>query len=320
MSEIDNLIIIKGGSFDEVKNALNQWIFAYLEDLQDGLTFEIYKNGDRNFIVKADHQLDNQFFFLLIEYLYRSEEIKDDIQIEGFTTGKNDDILKDKLLSVYMPTDADCKDHDFVMVTSSDGKNYKIDLSGKITELNITRHYKQPDDLTLQYPEIVTFRKSDYSEEIKNRAEWRIGKRFKPIAIIAFAILFLERIFFAEVYPEFLLYFGFGLFFWFISDYRMLQSDRYYIYCLSISIAFCIYCMILKQGLTNTLLVTFGALAPMSLLIIQYPARRIFKSLCNREPVIDRSVKTFADIAYSMLLFFSPLALLWILIYFSEQK
>jgi len=78
--------------------------------------------------------------------------------------------------------------------------------------------------------------------------------------------------------------------------------------------------MILKQDLTNTLLVTFGALAPMSMLIIQYPARRIFKSLCNREPVIDRSVKTFADIVYSMLLFFSPFALLWILIYFSEQK
>ena len=39
---MDNLIIAKGASRNDIEKVLQQWISDYIDSLQDGLTFEIY--------------------------------------------------------------------------------------------------------------------------------------------------------------------------------------------------------------------------------------------------------------------------------------
>jgi len=301
---IDNFITINGGNYDDIKKSLKDWIDLYSESLQAGLIFELYKSEENSYIIKVDNRLDNERFFYLVNYLKYPVDVEYELNIEGFTTGKDDNVLKGKKLLVYLsPNDTD---YDNVFVITNENKNYKVDFGGKITEVNETNTFKHPIDTVLKNPEvfktIVEGKKIENPEHRLGWFWWNIGKRFKVIFLVFLGLFAIAHIFY-PIYKkdfEFILFlFGWGLCGWFLYDYKMLQSDKHYIYCFLISIIFGGYC-VLRFELFG--IIFFTALYPLLLLATQKPARLIFKSLMRREPIFETPPPTVADGVYMLVL------------------
>lgn len=299
----DNLIIIKGGAYNDIKKALRQWIELYSKDLQDDLTFQLFKNGHGKHIIQADKRLDNERFFYLINYLNYPEEIEYKIDIEGFTTGKEKNQLKDKELLVYIsPTD---KEYDNVHVTTSENENFKVDFGGKITETRERRFFNYPTDLNLEYPETIIISRKEIVQKKEKANQNRLDKRFKILSIIAVSLILTVIIvsqFDPLLFREFSFFLGMGIGVWFFTDYKMLQSDRHYFYSFGIAVVYLIF-VLLNNGEFDKRVLDYGALYPLTLLLVQKPARLIFKAILKREPVIDRPPPTFWDGVYIIILF-----------------
>lgn len=299
----ENLIIIKGGAYNDIKKALRQWIDLYSRDLEDDLTFQIFKNGRGNHIIRADKRLDNERFFYLVNYLNYPEEIEYTINIEGYTKGKDKNQLKDKDLLLYIsPTD---KEYDNVFVTTSENENFKIDFGGKITETSDRRLFDYPTNLILEYPEIIKINRKEIEHKEEKINEKSIDERFKIIATIGVSLTLIGIIINQtdpQIFRNFSFFLGMGIGVWFFSDYKMLQSNRHYLYSLGIAVAYLLF-IIINNGDFSKSVLDYGALYPLTLLIIQKPARLIFKTSLNREPVVDRPPPTFWDGVYMIILF-----------------
>lgn len=301
--KIENLILINGGSYNDIKKALRQWIDLYSKDLKDGLTFQLYKNGNENYIIQADERLDNERFYFLVNYLDYPEGINYKINIEGYTIGKDNNILKNKELLVYIsPTD---KEFDNVFVTTSDNKNFKVDFGGKITETRDKRLFKYPPDLLLENPETLTNNRKEIQQKEEKSNVKSIDKRFNILATIVFSLTLIGIILNQtnpHIFLKFSFFLGMGIGFWFFWDYKMLQSNRHYFYSLGIAIAYLLF-FIINNGDFDKSVLDYGASYPLTFLIIQKPARLIFKMALNREPVVDKPIPTFWDGVYIIILF-----------------
>lgn len=300
----ENLIIIKGGEYNDIKKALKQWVDLYSSDLQNGLTFQLYKNGHGNHIIQADKRLDNERFYYLINYLNYPEEIEYNIDIEGFTIGKEDNQLQGKILLVYIsPTD---KEYDNVYVTTSENKNFKIYFGGKITETSENRGLNYPIDFKLGNSETITVNRKEITQKEKKTSETRLNKRFKVLALITVSLvligIFINQ-FDPQAFRKFSLILGLGIGAWFFTDYKALQSDKLYIYCLGIAIGYLLFILKLNDEFNKSIL-NYGALYPLTLLLVQKPTRLIYKAILKREPVVDRPPPTFWDGIYMIILFF----------------
>ncbi len=265
----DNLILINGGAYNDIKKALRQWIDLYSKDLQDDLTFQIFKNGRGNHLIQADKRLDNERFFYLVNYLNYPENIEYKIDIEGYTKGKDKNELINKDLLVYIsPTD---KEYDNVFVATSDNKNFKVDFGGKITETRDKRLFKYPPDTLLKNPETLTNNRKEIQQKEEKSNVKSIDKRFNILATIAFSLTLIGIILNQTsplIFIKFSFFLGLGIGVWFFSDYKMLQSDRHYFYCLGIAIAYLLF-IITNNGDFNKSVLDYGALYPLTLLIIQ---------------------------------------------------
>lgn len=302
---IDNFIVIKGGTYSDIKKALIQWIELYSKDLQDDFTFKLFKNGHEKYIIQADKRLDNERFYFLINYLNYPEGIEYKIDIEGFTTGRAENKLKNKNLLIYISlTDTDI---DNVFVTTSDEENFKIDFGGKITGTHETKSFILPTDLRLEKPDIFTVNKKDLSKEEHVIDKSNIDKRFKFITLFALSLILISlivSIYNTAAFLKFTFFVGMGISLWFFGDYKMLQLNKYYFYCLLISLAFLGYAILVRQVLNFNIKITdLGALYPLTLLVIQKPARLIYIYFLKREPVVDKPIPTFWDGVYTILLF-----------------
>jgi hypothetical protein len=299
------LIIIKGGSYNDIKKALRQWVDLYSKDLQDGLTFLLFNNGSGNYIIQADKRLGNERFYYLINYLKYPEGIEYRIDIEGYTTGKDKNQLKDKELLVYIsPTD---KEYDNVLVTTSENENFKVDFGGKITVTREMKIFNYPTDLNMEYPETIKVSRQEIVQKEEKVNEIRLKKRFKILALSAVSLVLIGIIinqFDPQVFRKFSFFLGMGIGLWFFADYKMLQSDKLYIYCLGIAIGY-LFFIITNNGEFNKVILDYGALYPLTVLLIQKPTRLIYKATLNREPVIDRPPPTFWDGVYTIILFFA---------------
>ncbi|WP_417603135.1 hypothetical protein [Owenweeksia hongkongensis] len=304
---IENLITIRGGAYSDVKKALKQWIALYSKDLEDGLAFQIYKKGRGNHIIQADKRLDNERFFYLVNYLHYPEGIEYKIDIQGFTIGKGKNILKGENLLVYISSKDKAGDN--VFVTTETGQNFKVDFGRGISKATESTIFNIPDNLTFENAEVFTVDKKFATHERQVEQEGHIKKRFKRVSIITLGLLLVSLVLLfygKEVFVQFNLILGIMLGVWFFSDYKMLQSSKYYIYSLFVALIFLLYGIFANGELSNSVdLIELGVLFPISLLIVQRPARLIFKFLLKREPVVDRPVPTFWDGVYTLLLFLS---------------
>lgn len=308
----ENLIILKGGTYNDIKKALRQWIELYSKDLEDGLTFQVYKHRHGNHIIQADKRLDNEKFYFLINYLKYPEGIKYKIEIEGFAIGKENNILQGKTLMVYLSSSD--KDYDNVFVTTSENENFKVDFSGRIIETREKKTLNFPTDLNMEYPEIIKVcnKEIDKKEEINKN---RLDKRFKIISLIVVSLLALSLIinlYDKQAFIKFSFFLGMGIGLWFFADYKMLQSNKLYLYCLGISVAYLLYAVRIN-GEFNKDILEYGALYPLIVLLVQKPIRLMYKAILNREPVVDRPPPTFWDGVYTIVLFFGLAALPFII-------
>ncbi len=301
----ENLIIIKGGSYFEIKKALGQWIKLYSKELQNDLAFQLFKKGDREHLILADKRLNNLNFFYLVNYLNYPEGIDYKIDIEAFTVGKDNNQLKDKKILVFIPQ-TDTK-FDNVLVTTNENENYKVDFSGKITQTEIIKSFSEPIDLILENPETLKVNIKVIVKKNKNLNENIISKRFKILSVITVSMTVIGIIinrFDHQLFREFSFLLGMGIGLWFFTDYKMLQINRFYNYSFGIAIGYLFFVLSINLEFYKSILY-FGVLHPLTLLLLQKPTRLIYKATLNREPVIERPPPTFWDGIYTIILLIS---------------
>lgn len=308
----NNLIIINGGAYNEIKKALRQWIDLYSEQIQSDLDFKIYKNGKGNHIIQADERLDNESFFYLVNYLKYPEGIEYNIDIEGYTTGEEKKLKSKRLLVYISPND---KDYDNVFVITNENENYKVEFGGKITETNENKLYRIPQDFSLDTPEILKVEKREIKNNGEIKTEGKIDNRFKILSILATILFFATILFYFiskddELFQKSTYFLGLGIWLWFYSDYEMLRIDKFYIRSFFIALAFSIYGISLFNyfGDNANILMYLGSMSPLTLIILQRPIRKLYISQLKREPEIDRHGK-FADVIYSLFLMLSSIIL-----------
>jgi hypothetical protein len=309
----ENLIIIKGGAYNDIKKALRQWIELYSKELEEGLTFQLFKNGRGNHIIKVDDRIDNERFYYLINYLNYPEGIDYKIDIKGFTLGKENNKLRGKKLLVY--NSLSDKEYDNVFVTTSENENFKVDFGGKITETRERRIFIIPTAINMEYPETIKINRKKIALKKDKLNVTSLEKRFKIFSLIAFGLLIIGIIinqFDTEIFIKYSFFLGTGTGVWFFADYKMLQSDKLYLYSLGIAIGYLIF-IVIFIGEFNKEILAHGALYPITFLIIQKPTRLLYKAIFNREPVVDRPPPTFWDIVYIMILYMALLILPYII-------
>ena len=154
---INNLILIKGDTYSQIKRLLQQWAELYANDI----SFEFYRLKDDSFAIKADDKLDNDRFNCLINYFDYPENDDYELDIKGYTTALNINGLCDvedlrgKKLMIYLSEED--TEFDNVYAVTESNENYKIDFIGTITYVDSIMTYQCPDvDLT-SLPEIIHF-------------------------------------------------------------------------------------------------------------------------------------------------------------------
>jgi hypothetical protein len=306
----DNLILIKGGSYNDIKKALRQWIELYSKDLQDGLTFQLYKNGSENHIIQADERLDNERFYYLVNYLSYPEEIEYKIDIEGYTTGKDTNKLKHKELLVYIsPSD---KEFDNIFVTTSENETYKVDFGGRITEEQEFKNYSYPTNLNLVLSEIITVQnKQDLNKQTERPID-KLENRFKIISVVIF-FTFVLNFFLFQAVDDFLTVnyvVAFLVWAWLSFDYKILQVDKLYFSSVGLGLAIFIYGLFLNEKFgENTPMFKSFTTMPIFLLIIQRPLRLAFIIVMKREPKVENPSPTFADFVYNFILWMTTITI-----------
>lgn len=313
----ENLIFIKGGAYNDIKKALRQWIDLYAKDLQVGLAFLLYKNGRGNHVIQVDKNLDNTRFFFLVNYLKYPENIDYNVEVEGFTLGKDDNIFKGEKLLVYISlTDTE---GDNVFVTTAKNKHYKFDFGGKIVESREKKRYLVPNSTSMEYAETLKVRQKVKTKSFKNKdlLKNEIEIRFKLISSIIALFMFIGLIiqkFNPQIFKEYGFIFGMGIGLWFFVDYKMLQFNKLYIYSLGIAFCFLLYILFYHGSFDDNVL-DYGALYPISFLLIQKPTRFFFMLVFKREPVINKPILTFGDGLYMIVLFIGLVVFPFILIH-----
>lgn len=307
---IDNLIIIKNGTYTEVKKALQEWINLYDENLTEGLTFQLFNNGQGNFLIQADKDLDNERFYFLVNYLHFPIGIDYEIGLEGFTIGKDNDILKGKNLQVYIS--ATDTDYDNVFVTTSENQNYKVDFGGKISQVQERKTYSPPTHLEFGISESLSIQKKEKFRLKRETDIEKLEKRFTIISAITIFIFGFAYVFFQndKSFLKINSFISTGVFVWLLHDYKLLQVTKLYFKALAIGLAIFGYTYLLQhlsedKNLEPTFM--FASKMPILLLIVQRPLRFTFKQIMKREPVVDNPAPSVADLVYILILWMASI-------------
>ena len=247
----------------------------------------------------------------MVNYLNYPEGIEYKVDIEGFTTGQDKNKLSNKELLVYI-SQSD-KEFDNVFVTTSENENFKVDFGGRITEGRERKTYSYPNDINLGLSESIKVQnKQELNRQTESSTD-NLQKRFKIISLIAiilFISIFLTYSITQDVvlFHKLTFYFGMGIWLWFFSDFEMLERLYLYKWCFIVSILYGVYAIFLNNhfGDLDSIDLYFGALHPLTLLIIQKPLRHLYKTIFHREPKVDKHGK-FADLVYTLILFLSSL-------------
>ena len=134
----EKIIIIKGGSYNDVKKALRQWIDLYLDNPSDDFRLELYKNGRGRHIVKVDQRVKNDLFFYLVNYLKYPEGIEYNVDIEGFTTGEANSNLDDQELLVYISENDKEYDNVYIAYKVLFKREPEVNRNGKFADVIYT--------------------------------------------------------------------------------------------------------------------------------------------------------------------------------------
>ena len=309
---MENFIVIRDSSYNDIKKALLQWIELYTDDLTIEVIFELYKINDETFLIKVDKRIENEDFNYLVNYLCYPEDFDYTFNTEGYTVAKNTELYPSEIigkkLQIYVP--GDDKEYDIVYAQTEDHEVYKIEFRGKVHKITDLKAFNYPkiDVGQLSKPEKIKLSKVDIKEKQKKTEIANIEKRFKIIPIVIGFILLLNilSLFVIEnnciaTITSNLLIVGLGV--WFYGDYKMLQINKYYNFCILFAISILVYANIIDYFLPyRTDFMKPASAGPLSLLIFQKPLRLFFIRLFKREPIVDKFDTTYLDYFYMVIL------------------
>jgi len=314
MTKQDNIIIIEGGSYINVKKALKDWINLYVESIDPDVEFELYNDGGARHIIKIENNLSNELFNYLVNYLEYPEGINYKVTVEGYTVANDKHIYpKDcinKYIQVFIPEND--REHENVFVASEDNGVYKIDFGGTVSKIESDKKFTkfEFDFSDLMPSEKVKADKTEkYQKEITEEESKRISGRIKIVSIIVFSLFILSFYFIQNTHNFILINYAmsFGVSCWFFFDYRMLQDNTNYLKLVFISLLILLYGHFATQriGGVEIELIKLGMITPITFLLIQRPFRLLFKYIKKREPIVEKPAPSFADGVYMFLLFIS---------------
>lgn len=309
MSEFrSNIIFVHGGKLKDVQRVLEQWIDAYFSQMNNEFVFRLYRNGPAKYVIVADEKLENDLFYFLVNYIKYPVGIDYEVEVEGFTTGTERNILKGKDLFVFLP-EVD-REFDYVLVSTGDGESYRVKFNGKITDSPVARIVQKPVFIPSSDPKIFLVDekkpvKKPFDEDagINTRMKWLlialiVTHVFNFLIIRPFSI---DKEFSFESVSLFL---SVGTTVWFYYDYTLLKDDKRYLKCLSLSIGLLIYLYSIDYfGIENLNELTLaGAWSPVVFLLIQWPLRFLYIRIFNKEPIIEYRANYLADFIYGLIL------------------
>jgi hypothetical protein len=240
--EIDNLILIKGGAYADVRNALRRWIKLVGDQLEAGMVFKLYKNGRGRHVILADDRINNSQFYHLTNFLQFPQDSDLRTQIEAYTRGKDENIFKNQLVLIYFSKDD--RDYDNVFVVTADNKNFKVGFDRTIKHIVDSVTFKHCPDVLLESPELITVHKEIPIRAITLEDETSVGKRFKKIRKIFIQVLLIvtaSALFNDALFTTSSFLLGMSIAIWFFTDYQMLRYKKYFNYSCLISFLFAVY-------------------------------------------------------------------------------
>lgn len=317
----DNTILVTGSNQRELEQAIGQFIDRYSDKIPKDYNFSVVEKDATHFVIYADERLDNWTFYFLVNYLEYPENIDYEIEIEGFTTGKEDKKLRGKRLLVFIaPNDTD---YDNVFVTTSENECYKVDFGGNITPVELIKSYREPflNDFQIskenkedkKNTKLKTTKKSKEAASINEEQDRKI--RFKVLSII-FALFIVSSWFiYISTHDERLfqrntIFCGFVLWIWFFLDYKILRTDSTYLNCLKLSVIVASYGIVLYYLLAEIghIHLILSSILPLLLLLVQRLTRKLYMKILKHEPKVEHRGK-FSNLIYTLTLFIASLGL-----------
>ncbi|WP_430965257.1 hypothetical protein [Spongiimicrobium sp. 2-473A-2-J] len=318
-----DFVVVRDVPYKDVKSALTQWIALYADQLSQQLRFHLYRQ-DAYHVISVDGELNNELFFFLVNYLKYPENIRYDVDVAGFTTGDASGKLEGQDVLVYIPEED--TEYDVVYVVTGAQAHYKIDFGGGMHPLKEGRTYTDAAVDFSGSPEVLKVSKRISDKTVrKGISFFEVGWRFKFMVALVLAALIIHFLLPSiindpKLYDKTstLLYFGVGM--WFFMDAEMLQKDSRYLACLVIAFAIFVYGFHVKEQLQSRLTnrIEPFIIMPLTLLMLQWPSRRLYKLLFKREPAVDKKGK-FADMVYSLVLVFGAIFLPFLIVDFLKE-
>jgi hypothetical protein len=305
--QVKQSIIIKGGSYEKVKRVLRQWMRLYRQELEPTVSFDLKRISRGNHLIVINKQISNDLFFFLVNYLEYPEDIVYSVDIKGYTIGTKSP-FSDKIIQVFV--NSDDTDFDNVHIVTHNNECYKADFSGNISKENPTVKFEELDEFSPLPTEVLHLPKESISKTELDLS--RINRRFKIITLIWFIGLITNFIlpqFHTDFSTKYTMAFGMLFGFWFLYDYNMLRIPKYYFYSLGLSVIMFISGQLLEFFYPYILIKNEGWFLPsfgLSLLLTQYPLRKLFLFLFKREPIVDRN-EGWLNSIYSIILMLSML-------------
>jgi hypothetical protein len=306
-----SFITIEGGTPAQIKKAANEWIILYAKSLPHEFKFTYYKNGTSNHVLVPDHQLKNELFNFLVNYLTYPMNIRYKVHVRGYTTISDANIYpREKLnyeIEVFIPSDD--TEYDNVFAVTEYNEVFKTAFGGKTIKTDIRMEFTKPDiDFTLlTNPQIIKIKKTDPLKEEKIQKS-QIIKRIRLSCFIIPCVFMLSYLTIGNLKTFMFIHslICFGISYWFITDYKMLQWLRFYTITLAISIIVLVYSYVVSRHFpTLSGFLRSASVIPPFILLFQLPLRLTFKKIFKREPVVDSPAPSTSDFIYSVILIVS---------------
>lgn len=315
----DNTIFVTGATQKELEQAIGQFIDRYFDKIPKDYNFSVVEKDATHFVIYADERLDNWTFYFLVNYLEYPENIDYEIEIEGFTTGKEDKKLRGKRLLVFIaPNDTD---YDNVFVTTSENECYKVDFGGNITPVELIKSYREPllnvleiSKEDIKVTKVKTTKKSKEATSINEEQDRKI--RFKVLSIIFALLIVSSWIIYIITHDERLfqrntIFCGFVLWIWFFLDYKILRTNSTYLNCLKLSVIVASYGIVLFYLLAEIghIHLILSSILPLLLLLIQRLTRKLYMKIMKQEPKVEHRGK-FSNLIYTLILLSASLGII----------
>jgi hypothetical protein len=319
----DQIILIHGGAYADVKEALTQWVALYAEALGPDYRIELYKHDRGQHLIRVDARVDNERFFYLVNYLYFPEGIHYKVVVEGYTTWRDMEVV------VFIPKEE--RQPDSVYVMTAQKETYKIDFGGKVTKVASLIEFSPPDfDPSLMPPPEIIHPLPEAMHNSPERTQAppagphgsplraQPPRRFLLFLPIILALFLLSFLFVGDSTRFLKINGGIGIAvaFWLFLDYKLLQEREHYMMSVALAVVIMIYGFWLAFRFSppgKPMFFAGGTLAPFIFLALQYPARFTFKVLLKREPVVDRPAPSVADFFYMAVLWMGVLGFfMWV--------